>query len=176
MKCATADVSSTHFTVTIFPLFLKVPFNLILSTELILSNHLLCARFQKAKCFVLIIIHLEKEMATQSSVPAWRIPRTEEPGGLQPMELPRVRHCWSNLVCVIHQIRWQGHGKCSSWWDLSWETLSDLPGPLSCYRQNHCLDLDLIATKHRNELAESTYAQTLFKPMILSLRKIFTWI
>ena len=28
---------------------------------------------------------LEKEMATQSSILAWRIPWTEEPGGLQPM-------------------------------------------------------------------------------------------
>ena len=27
--------------------------------------------------------HLEKEMATHSSIPAWSIPRTEEPGGLQ---------------------------------------------------------------------------------------------
>ena len=26
---------------------------------------------------------LEKEMATHSSIPAWRIPCTEEPGGLQ---------------------------------------------------------------------------------------------
>ena len=30
---------------------------------------------------------LEKEMATHSSVLAWRIPWTEEPGGLQSMEL-----------------------------------------------------------------------------------------
>ena len=27
---------------------------------------------------------LEKDMATHSSVPAWEVPRTEEPGGLQP--------------------------------------------------------------------------------------------
>ena len=33
---------------------------------------------------------LEKEMAT--SVLAWRIPWTEEPGGLQSVELQRVRH------------------------------------------------------------------------------------
>ena len=33
---------------------------------------------------------LEKEMATHSSILAWRIPRTEEPGGLQAMGLPRV--------------------------------------------------------------------------------------
>ena len=35
---------------------------------------------------------LEKEMATHSSTLAWRIPWTEEPGGLQSMELQRVRH------------------------------------------------------------------------------------
>ena len=33
---------------------------------------------------------LEKGMATHSSVLAWKIPRTEEPGGLQSMGLQRV--------------------------------------------------------------------------------------
>ena len=31
-------------------------------------------------------------MATHSSIPAWRIPGTEEPGGLQSMGLHRVEH------------------------------------------------------------------------------------
>jgi len=35
---------------------------------------------------------LEKGMATHSWILAWRIPRTEEPGGLQPMGLQKVRH------------------------------------------------------------------------------------
>ena len=35
---------------------------------------------------------LEKEMATHSSILAWRVPQTEEPGGLQSMELQRVGH------------------------------------------------------------------------------------
>ena len=35
---------------------------------------------------------LEKEMATHSSILAWRIPRTEEPGGLQSMGSQRVGH------------------------------------------------------------------------------------
>ena len=35
---------------------------------------------------------LEKEMATHSSILAWRSPWTEEPGGLQSMGLRRVRH------------------------------------------------------------------------------------
>ena len=35
---------------------------------------------------------LEKKIATHSSILAWRIPRTEEPGGLQSMESQKVRH------------------------------------------------------------------------------------
>ena len=35
---------------------------------------------------------LEKEMATHSSILAWRIPWAEEPGGLQSMRSQRVRH------------------------------------------------------------------------------------
>ena len=35
---------------------------------------------------------LEEEMATHSSILAWRIPQTEEPGGLQSMGSQRVRH------------------------------------------------------------------------------------
>ena len=35
---------------------------------------------------------LEKEMAIHSSILAWRIPWTEEPGSLRSMVLQRVRH------------------------------------------------------------------------------------
>ena len=35
---------------------------------------------------------LEEGMATQSSILAWRIPWTEEPGGLQSMGLQRAGH------------------------------------------------------------------------------------
>ena len=41
---------------------------------------------------------LEKEMATHSSIHAWRIPWTEEPGWLQVMGLQRVGHDWSDLA------------------------------------------------------------------------------
>ena len=41
---------------------------------------------------------LEMEMATHSSVLAWRIPRTGEPGGLPSMGSHRVGHNWSNLA------------------------------------------------------------------------------
>ena len=38
---------------------------------------------------------LEEEMATHSSILAWRIPWTEEPGGLQSMGSQRVRFNWA---------------------------------------------------------------------------------
>ena len=39
---------------------------------------------------------LEKEMATHSSILSWRIPWTEEPGGLQSTGLQRVGHDWAS--------------------------------------------------------------------------------
>ena len=43
---------------------------------------------------------LEKEMATHSTVLAWRIPGTEEPGGLPSTGSHRVGHDWSDLAVV----------------------------------------------------------------------------
>ena len=43
---------------------------------------------------------LEKEMATHSSVLAWRIPGTGEPGGLPSMGPHRVGHDWSDLAAA----------------------------------------------------------------------------
>ena len=43
---------------------------------------------------------LEKEMATHSSVLAWRIPGTGEPGGLSSMGSHRVGHDWSDLAAA----------------------------------------------------------------------------
>ena len=47
---------------------------------------------------------LEKEMATHSSVLAWRIPGMGEPGGLPSMGSHRVRHNWSDLEAASHSI------------------------------------------------------------------------
>ena len=50
---------------------------------------------------------LEKEMATHSSVLAWRIPVMGEPSGLPSMGSHRVRHDWSDLaahyICQDHE-------------------------------------------------------------------------
>ena len=45
---------------------------------------------------------LEKEMATHFSILAWAISWTEEPGGLQPMGLERVRCDWAPLHASVH--------------------------------------------------------------------------
>ena len=45
---------------------------------------------------------LEKEMAPHSSVLAWRIPGTGEPGGLPSMGSHRVRHDWSDLAAAAY--------------------------------------------------------------------------
>ena len=42
--------------------------------------------------FTLSCVKLKEEMSTHSSILTWRIPRTEEPDGLQAMGLHRVRH------------------------------------------------------------------------------------
>ena len=43
---------------------------------------------------------LEKEMATHSSILAWKIPRTEEPGRLQSTGSQRVRHDWATSLSL----------------------------------------------------------------------------
>ena len=48
---------------------------------------------------------LKKEMATHSSILAWEIPRTEEPGGLQSMGLQRIQ-TWLSMHACIHSGCW----------------------------------------------------------------------
>ena len=75
---------------------------------------------------------LEKEMATHSSVLAWRIPGTGEPGGLPSMGSHRVGHDWSDLAaaatdytlsylfyCFI-QLEYKLHVSLTHWYTLSY--------------------------------------------------------
>ena len=64
-----------------------------------------CARlvpgyFPKSGIAVFKVCKLEKEMATYSSVLAWRIPGTAEPDGLLSMGSHRVGHYWSDLAAA----------------------------------------------------------------------------
>ena len=50
---------------------------------------------------VLYTLITEKAMATHSSTLAWKIPSTEEPGGLQSMGLLRVGQDWATLLSLF---------------------------------------------------------------------------
>ena len=60
-----------------------------------------CTTFNILWFYQLYLIEaLEKEMATHSSVLAWRIPGTGEPGGLPSLGSHRVGHDWSDLAAA----------------------------------------------------------------------------
>ena len=63
---------------------------------------------------------LEKEMATHSSVLAWRIPGMGEPGGLLSMGSHRVRHDWNDLVAAARM--WLGFPGGSVGRESAWNT------------------------------------------------------
>ena len=63
-------------------------------------------------------------MATHSSILAWEIPWTEEPGGLQPKGLQRVGHdrAWkmiklsmSKMINSLHEVAIAIHGVTKNW-------------------------------------------------------------
>ena len=57
---------------------------------------------------------LEDGMANHSSILAWRIPWTEEPGGLQSVGSPRVRHDWATKHST-HSLEGPPHSPGSPW-------------------------------------------------------------
>ena len=73
---------------------------------------------------------LEKEMATHSSVLAWRIPGTAEPGGLPSMGSHRVGHNWSDtaacmyvsITCSLY-VLFVTKIKCIRWFITIWSLL-----------------------------------------------------
>ena len=59
--------------------------------------------------------YMEKAMATHSSVLAWRIPGTGEPGGLPSMGSHRVGHNWSDLPVHITEKAIAPHSRTLAW-------------------------------------------------------------
>ena len=70
----------------------------------------------------------EKAVAAHSSILAWKIPWTQEPGGLQPMRSLRVEHYWVTFLSLFLSCIGEGNGnplQCSclenprvggAWW------------------------------------------------------------
>ena len=81
---------------------------------------------------------LEKEMATHSSVLAWRIPGIGEPGGLPSKGSPRVRHDWSDLAAAAETgeeyCRPQHSRTTAPPWDSRWDNILQTQSPCSKHR------------------------------------------
>ena len=82
----------------------------------------------------------QEEMATHSSILAWRIPWTEEPGGLQSVGSQRVRH-WTH----IHTSHSTG--------EETWNDLTEDTGSVSNRSRTHVLD-------SRLQIIESNFFST----------------
>ena len=87
----------------------SLPFAHSVLTTLPPSTHL--SRTLSDFTFTFHFHALEKEMATHSSVLAWRIPGTGAPGGLPSLWSHRVRHDWSDLAAaaaglLLQDITW----------------------------------------------------------------------
>ena len=71
---------------------------------------------------------LKKEMATHSNVLAWRIPGTEEPGGLPSMGSHRVGHNWRDLAAAAAAFQLCGVLNCFFSYEMWTQSLT----PWSC--------------------------------------------
>ena len=63
----------------------------------------------------------EKEMATHSSILAWRNSWTEEPGALHSIGSQRVRHDWSDLARMHGSI--EGTFELTKRWNVIWANM-----------------------------------------------------
>ena len=96
------------------------------------------SRFGIDRIFYCWYWNLEKEMAPHSSILAWRMPGTEEPGGLPSMGLHRVGHDWRDLAAAAAGIETRTA--------LSLSFLSDLGAVY--YRQTPDLESETLSFSH----------------------------
>ena len=78
---------------------------------------------------------LEKEMATHSSVLAWRIPGTGEPDGLPSMGSHRVGHDWSDLAATVAAAGVHWRDWC---WGWNYNTLATSCEELTHWKRLWC--------------------------------------
>ena len=83
----------THMHTSVKPFENKLQLSAVLQHYCALILMIFIRFFKNSEC-------LEKEMATHSSILAWRIPGTEEPGRLLLMESHRIGQDWSDLAAA----------------------------------------------------------------------------
>ena len=103
---------------------------------------------------------VEKGMATHSSILAWRIPGTEEPGGLQSMGSQRVRHKEWNWTTFAHSHSLRDQGMhCTQRLPLSGAVVPNVGGrsirslPFTFSFTSWCQSALFVSWKHGLELS-----------------------
>ena len=114
---------------------------------------------------------LEKEMATHSSVLAWRIPGMGEPGGLPSMGSHRDRHDWSDLAAAAAKRNQRSN--CHHLWSglpciSHFPTQEPNPGLLHCRRILYHLNYQVSPWKKQGNSKKSSSASlTMLKPLTI---------
>ena len=83
---------------------------------------------------------LEEEMATHSSVLAWKIPCTEEPGRLQSMGSQRVGHDWATWLSLSLSLAVQGlglHASTAGVMDSALGCRTKIPHAMWCFKKTN---------------------------------------
>ena len=114
---------------------------------------------------------LEKEMATHSSVLAWRIPGTGEPGGLPSMGSSRVGHEWSDLAAAQYIIKSVQYSENK--YEI-WKETGNLD-PYIGKESRQCILLlrgpDIGLSRQRHQSSSYRYIQKLKEIMLTELKK-----
>ena len=121
---------------------------------------------------------LEEEMATHSSVLAWRIPGTGEPGGLPSLESHRVGNNWSDLAaaaasiwCLVHiNIFWVTKGMVPQ------EDIKLRARECLCFRKSYQLGLSVAFTFMFCWASFLMYPEHSASPHYLWMWLLVTWL
>ena len=104
-------IKFTYMAVTFYIIQTKPLFDFLLyflkMTESTLHLDFLFLSLLKKKVWKRLGKDLEKAMAPHSRTLAWKIPWTEEPGGLQSMGSRRVRHNWATSLSLFTFMYWR---------------------------------------------------------------------
>ena len=98
----TQQLSTAQHSTTYYHIHAICNFHILLSTRLSATHVYHIRSFNTLIWWIkqYLFFCREKEMATHSSILAWRIPGTEEPSGLLSMGSHRVGHNWSDLAAA----------------------------------------------------------------------------
>ena len=111
---------------------------------------------------------LEEGIKTHSSILAWRIPCSGEPGRLQSMALQRIRYVWSDLACTHIPADWRQVFRGGTQFPSEFSTLLSLTFSSESPCKNICLK-----PPSDNPSLRKQCLKTWLLPQMLSILKMF---